>query len=151
MNIPMQSEIRAMSDEDLMNLVRNNGRPGLGLPQQALDELQYRYSVQSRNHLEQLGASICTLAAINDGMRVATEESAQQVKRLADSSDKVEKLTQTLNNLTLALLFLTILAVIVPIAIEVWKATRELHEPLPPIVVQFPPPTSPQTSAHPAP
>ena len=50
------------------------------------------------------------------------EESKEQVKRLADSSDMMETLTRKLKNLTWALIVLTIAAVVVPIGIEVWKA-----------------------------
>jgi hypothetical protein len=46
-------------------------------------------------------------------------------KRLADSSDKMERLTTRLKNLTWILIFLTITAVIVPVGIETWNAYNE--------------------------
>jgi hypothetical protein len=47
-----------------------------------------------------------------------------ETKRLADSSEKLERLTIKLKDLTWALIILTILAAAVPIGIELWKARR---------------------------
>src|SRR5258708_37167659 len=46
-------------------------------------------------------------------------------KTLGTSSERLEGLTITLKTLTLVLVFLTIVAAIVPIGIEVWKAYHE--------------------------
>jgi hypothetical protein len=43
MDIPGPNQLMVMSDEDLMQVIRTNGRPGWGLPQQAIDEMQYRF------------------------------------------------------------------------------------------------------------
>jgi hypothetical protein len=65
----------------------------------------------------------------------ATDRVHQEVAILTKSSERLEKLTKTLRNLTWVLIFLTVLAAVVPIGIETWKA---YHENLPaPIVVQI--------------
>ncbi len=120
-----------------MNLVRNNGRPGSGLPQFALDD-QYRYSVQSREHLEVLGNNVSTLGTITNAMRVATEDSREQINELVKSSHNIERLTKCLIWLTVALGVLTMAFVL-----GVGNKFRLEY------FSERPPPTAPQTPALP--
>jgi hypothetical protein len=80
-----------------------------------------------------------------------TNISRGEVKRLADSSEKMEQLTIRLKRLTWALIVLTAFAVLEPIGIEIWRAKRESNALVAPIVPQPPQPTAPQAPALPAP
>jgi hypothetical protein len=145
MELPNPQAFSTIPDEELMNIVRNNPRLGRGIPQQALDELNYRYSVQSRELLKLLIDSISSLGHITGEMATLTKNSGLDVNRLANSSEKMERLTNTLKRLTVALIVLTVAAVLEPIVIELWKFKREIAAPLPPIILQLPSPAMPQT------
>jgi hypothetical protein len=54
-----------------------------------------------------------------------TKASRTELTRLVDSSDRLEGLTKTLKHLTWVLIVLTVLAVVVPIGIEIWHAYHE--------------------------
>jgi hypothetical protein len=68
------------------------------------------------------------LGAISDETKklvIATRDVERGVERLATSSNTLETLTRRLNRLTWALIVLTLLAVVTPLGIEVWKAHHE--------------------------
>ena len=74
-----------------------------------------------------------------------TERLTKATQTLAASSDRLEKLTKKLKNLTWVLIVLTILATGVPIGIEIWKA----KEVTPAKVVEPLPQNAPQTPTRP--
>ena len=51
------------------------------------------------------------------------EHLSELVKSLSSSSDRLERLTKTLRNLTWVLIVLTFLAVLVPAGLDFWKHT----------------------------
>lgn len=79
----------------------------------------------------------------------ATADVAAAVNKLDSSSDRLETLTQKLNRLTWALIWLTVFAIAVTIGIEVWHAKREIDAPVAPIVLQPLQYSSPQTPIPP--
>jgi hypothetical protein len=87
------------------------------------------------------------LSELMQSLGNATNKVHEEVAILNSSSDRLEKLTKTLKNLTWALIVLTIAALIVPIGVEVWKANR--HEVQDVRIVEPPPPTAPQTPTRP--
>lgn len=91
-------------------------------------ELFRRRNVELKNRIGELQG------ATND-VRDATLGVETQVSKLAASSETLEALTRKLITLTNWLIILTVAAVIVPIGIEIWKAT--LLEKSVPIVVQL--------------
>lgn len=78
----------------------------------------------ARRQNEQIKDLLSEVSAVTDRVRGETA-------KLTSSSQKMEDLTNTLKNLTWALIVLTIAAVAVPIGIEVWKASHESHIALP--------------------
>jgi len=58
-------------------------------------------------------------------LTISTDKVHTEVSILSSSSDRLERLTVALKNLTIVLTALTVLAVFVPIGIEVWKAYHE--------------------------
>jgi hypothetical protein len=94
--------------------------------------------------IETLAEYSKTLAILTEEMVKETRNVHQEVALLTDSSNRLEKLTVTLKSLTIWLIILAVLAVVVPVGIEIWRAVRE--EP----VVLRPPsaPPAPTLSAH---
>ena len=72
--------------------------------------------------------------AVKD-LNSAAEQNQVEVQRLAFSSITMEALTKDVKTLTIWLLVLTVVAVLSPIAIEVWKAKREIDAPVAPLVL----------------
>jgi hypothetical protein len=66
------------------------------------------------------------IAMVTHDLNLVSEKTYQEIALLNSSSDRLEKLTKTLKNLTWALIFLTVIAAAVPVGIEVWKG---LHQP----------------------
>ena len=54
------------------------------------------------------------------------EHLSELIKSLSSSSDRLERLTKTLRNLTWVLIVLTFLAVLVPAGLDFWKAYHPL-------------------------
>src|SRR5574340_217276 len=92
--------------------------------------------------IEALAQSSNNLEALSAALIKETANVHREVAILANSSEKLEKLTLTLKNLTWALIFLTVLAVGTPIGIEVWKAFHPEAEK--PVHVSPPQPNAPQ-------
>lgn len=113
------------TDEDLMKIIRTNGRPGWCPPQQAIDELQFRFFERMGTSTTNILESSNRLQELTKEMTESTKLVRQEVALLADSSGKLEDLTKQLIKLTWALIFLTVAAVLVPVCIEVWKAYQE--------------------------
>jgi hypothetical protein len=64
------------------------------------------------------------LSDLLDRLKEATDKVYKEVAILNSSSDRLEKLTKTLKNLTWALIFLTAVAAVVPVGTEIWKAQK---------------------------
>jgi hypothetical protein len=111
-------ELPQASDEEVMNVIRTEPRPGFGLPLMAIDELQYRF-------YKKMQEATARLLSASNALTDATNNVHQEIMLVKDSSRHLEKLTSTLRNLTWALILLTVLAAVVPIGIEIWKAYHE--------------------------
>jgi hypothetical protein len=77
--------------------------------------------ILQRRHLMAVAHEVAKLREVSAKMHT-------EVGILANSSGKLEQLTERLNHLTWVLIILTVLAIASPIGIEVWKA---YHEPQP--------------------
>jgi hypothetical protein len=88
-------KVRKMTLDDLYNQMAACQSPGWY--QMAVEELQRRY-------LLEVGRQVEALAAVTGNMH-------RDIALLATSSEKVEKLTKTLRNLTWALIGLTIVQI----------------------------------------
>jgi hypothetical protein len=98
--------LQKVSDSDLMRIMMLN--PGGVADAWARSELA--------------GRQIVRLREVVQSLKDATHEVYHEVAILSSSSDRLEALTKKVKNLTWALFFLTLLAAIVPIGIEIWKA-----------------------------
>ena len=138
MEYPGPKQLRAMTESDLMDIVRTNSRVGYGLAQQALDELQFRFATKVQTSTTNLLESSNNLAQLIEHLTDATRGVHREVSALASSSGRLESSTVRLNTLTLVLIVLTALAAVIPLSVEVWKSSNE--RPL--IVYPVPPPPS---------
>jgi hypothetical protein len=134
--------IKALSDDDLWEAYYYGYRnPNLDSHDSVVKAvIESRFLTRIADETKLLDASIKALGVINT-------LSATEVHRLADSSDKLERLTRTLRNLTWVLILLTVITAIIPIGIEIWKASSS-GVPL----IQFSPPpprSAPQRPALP--
>ena len=120
MRTPTPEELKAMTDEEVMQIIRTNPRPGLGLAQQALDELHYRFITRTQLATTNLLKSPQTLGTLVADMTEATH-------RVKSSSENLERLTNKLKMLTWVLIILTALAALVPVGLEIWKVFREAN------------------------
>jgi hypothetical protein len=100
----------------------------------------------SRRRNNELKTHIRALNKATDSVKEATLGVETEVGKLAASSEILENLTRKLITLTNWLIGLAILAVIVPIAIELWKITQP-ERPVQ-VIVQYPPQTAPQTPSQ---
>ena len=123
---------------------------------QAMDDetllFAYSYGYTSPN-LDPFDPMVKTLIDSRLSMRLfeavtqlnsATQRNSAEVIKLAESSTAMERLTASVRDLTVWLLALTIVAILAPIAIELWKVKREIDAPPPPILIQYSVPSVPQ-------
>jgi hypothetical protein len=97
--------------------------------------------------VETLTQSSVKLEKLTEALIDETTNVHREIAWLANSSGKLETLTATLKNLTWALIFLTVAAIVVSLGIEIWKS---YHAELPSINIAPPPPrSSPQTPSPP--
>jgi hypothetical protein len=80
------------------------------------------------------------LALLTETLVNETKNVHREVALLNSSSERLEHLTVRVKNLTWALFFLALLAAVIPIGIEVWKAYHQEPAPRPQV-------TAPQTPA----
>jgi hypothetical protein len=146
MDIPTPDQIMKMSDEELMQIIRTNGRPGWGLPQQAIDEMQYRFVQRMGISTSNILASSEQLTGLTAEMTQATRDVHREVGILATSSEKLETLTEDLKTFTIWLMIFAGIQIAI-VGVQTWK----MFQPEKPIqvVVQPPPPTAPQTPVPP--
>ena len=125
MGIPGPEQLKKMTDEEVMHIIRTQGRPGWGLPQQALDELHYRFITRIQTSTTNLVTTSENLGLLISSMTDTTRDVHREVTILTQSSRHLERLTARLKGLTWVLIILTFVAVIVPVGLEIWKVYRE--------------------------
>ena len=125
MGIPGPEQLKKMTDEEVMHVIRTQGRPGWGLAQQALDELHYRFITKIQTSTTNLVTTSENLGLLISNMTEATRDVHREVTILTQSSRHLERLTARLKGLTWVLIILTFVAVIVPVGLEIWKVYRE--------------------------
>ena len=96
-----------------------------------------------------LANSSSNLESLTRRLIKATKEVHGEIQSLSSSSDRLEDLTRKLKNLTWALIWLTVAAVVLPVGIEAWKAMQP-EKPVP-TAAPLSPQTAPQTPIPPAP
>jgi len=127
--------------------------PVLTLKQRTHDELVEIMDKDSSGHFAAMAGEELHqrfLGRIGDEtikLTTATENVRNAVVALAKSSDRLEVLTAKLKNLTWALIFLTVVAIVVPIGIEGWKAYRQEAQDV--RIVEPPAHSAPQTPTLP--
>jgi hypothetical protein len=107
--------LRELNHDDLITLLNIN--PGLTEQTWIRDELH-------RRHLGAIADETKNLIVATNVLVSETEKVHQEVAILAASSTRLETLTHKLKSLTWALILLSILAVGVPVAIEIWHISH---------------------------
>jgi hypothetical protein len=101
--------IRAATTDKLYEILASCGQPGYY--QMAVEELQRRYLEDISSQTRSLTASSQRLETVTMSMQSSVTDVGLSVRRLADSSDTLERLTKWLMWLTVALLVLTLFQV----------------------------------------
>ena len=103
-------DIRGLPVEKLYDIMASRGTPGYY--QMAVEELQRRFLQEIASQTQSLTDSSRRVEAIASGLNRSVTAMDASVQRLADSSDKMERLTKGIILLTVALLVLTAVQVV---------------------------------------
>jgi hypothetical protein len=109
-----------MKDEELMALVRTNSRVGAGVPQWALDELQFRFVERMQKSAANILTSSDSLGQLILDLTDATKDVHREVSLLNSSSDRMEHHTITLKRFTVALIVFAVIQIVIA-GVQTWK------------------------------